>query len=79
MSERLGAYMTATELPQRAGLKTRRREIRNLRDGYALGDVYWYGDWRQYVFQPEPGTEFSASYLREIVEFLDRLNKEQKP
>jgi len=78
MSERLGTYMTVTELPQRPGLKTRRWDIRNLRGGYSLGDVCWYGPWRQYVFAPEPATEFSVGCLRDIAGFLERVNKEQR-
>ena len=43
-----------------------------------LGDIEWYSDWRQYVFQPEPNTEYHNGCLDTISTFLTRLNKERR-
>jgi len=39
-------------------------------DKSILGKIYWYGKWRQYVFEPAPDTIWSQSCLEEVYEFL---------
>jgi len=57
--------------------KTQRWTVWN-KNGPALGDICWYGGWRQYVFQPCSLTEFNHSCLTDIATFLQRLNSEHK-
>ena len=41
--------------------------------GVELGQVYWYFGWRRYVFDPTDSTEFDASCLLDIADFLMQL------
>jgi hypothetical protein len=40
----------------------------------SIGQVRWYGAWRQYTFWPMPSSVFHAGCLEDIVVFLRRLN-----
>lgn len=43
-----------------------------------LGSVYWYGPWRQYVFQPEPETIWSHGCMQQVLDFIQKLMEERK-
>lgn len=43
-----------------------------------LGVIKWLGSWRQYCFFPETNTLYSNECLKDIKEFLEKLNKEAK-
>ena len=43
-----------------------------------LGEVKWYGSWRQYCFFPEPTTVFNVGCLEDINDFIGQLKKEKK-
>jgi len=45
---------------------------------YILGVIKWYGNWRQYTFQPEFDSIFNSSCLNDIQQFLIKLNVEHK-
>lgn len=45
--------------------------------GGFLGDVYWYGAWRQYIFAPDCAI-FSIGCLQDIADFLGTLNTLQR-
>lgn len=45
---------------------TRILEVQSARTGDPLGDIRWYGRWRQYAFYPEPGTIFNPDCLETI-------------
>lgn len=47
-------------------------------DRPCLGQVRWYGTWRQYVFFPQDSTIFSASCLEELAEFCKSKTKEHR-
>ena len=51
---------------------------KNKRHDSFLGSIVYLKEWRQFVFQPPSGTEFSADCLRDIADFLEQLNKERK-
>lgn len=40
-----------------------------------LGEVRWYGSWRQYTFMPVQGTIFSAGCLNDIEKFIKGLRQ----
>lgn len=75
MPDRIGKYLLTREQPT-AG-KTKRWTITG-NDGGALASVLWYGPWRQYVMEPDFGTVFNSTCLRDIVAFLDRVNAAQR-
>ncbi len=41
------------------------------KDGTILGEVKWYGSWRQYSFFPADNIIFERICLREIADFCD--------
>lgn len=43
-----------------------------------LGEIRWFGRWRQYVFFPSEDTAFSNGCLDEISAFLKELMDERK-
>lgn len=53
------------QVPQQ---KTKKVVIYSVRDGAVLGIIKWYGPWRQFCFQPAPGTTFNPDCLRQIMQ-----------
>lgn len=43
-----------------------------------LGQIKWYGAWRQYTFRPADGTVFNTDCMREIISCINRLMDERK-
>ena len=43
-----------------------------------IGGISWSGRWRQYVFEPEPKTQWSKGCLQEIVNFLKITNSKHR-
>lgn len=50
--------------------KTQRWNVENL-GGIVLGNVHWWGAWRQYAFFANDGTLFEPKCLREIANFCE--------
>lgn len=44
----------------------------NNKSGETLGIIVWFSSWRQWVFQPDPHTEYSGGCLKAIAEFLEK-------
>jgi len=44
----------------------------------SLGQVKWFGLWRQYVFWPASSTIFSAGCLKDIQTFITQAMQERK-
>ena len=44
--------------------------------GASLGEVEWYSPWRQWVFIPSDGTEYSQDCLVDIAAFMRSLLKQ---
>jgi hypothetical protein len=61
-------YLKFTETP--APGKTRRWLITSRRGGDRLATIAWHGPWRQFSFQPVPGTIFNTGCLRDIEKFM---------
>ena len=57
--------------------KTGEWYINNKRHGELLGRIVYFQGWKQYVFQPEEGTEFNNSCLTDIVNVLTTLNEQR--
>jgi len=59
---------------------TRKRIIiTTRRGGDILGEILWHGDWRQHCFFPERLSVWSSDCLRDVLLFLEKLNKEKTP
>lgn len=76
IEQNIGQFLVAMSLPRLPGRKTGQWQIHS-KGGDILGLVSWYGRWRQYTFNPEEGTTYSAGCLRDLVAFLERVNKER--
>lgn len=61
-----------------AGRKTKIIIVTAKRDGATLGEVSWWGAWRQYVFIPNEGTVFNKGCMNDIIAVIDKLMAERK-
>jgi len=43
-----------------------------------IGTIYWYGPWRQYVFDPWRDTIWNRDCLEDVQKFLNELMNERK-
>jgi hypothetical protein len=43
-----------------------------------LGWILWFGRWRQYAFQPNMATTYSAGCLEDIAKFVVEKNREHR-
>lgn len=60
--------------------RTKTFEISSNHDGTILGNIYWYGAWRAYVFEPMMAypTIWSEDCLKDLHQFLIDLREEHK-
>ncbi len=72
---RFEEYSVSTDKPNK---KTKRYVIRSNHSGHCLGMIFWHGAWRQYVAESQEGIIWSSGCLRELAEFLEKINKEHK-
>ena len=47
------------------------------KDGELLGEVLWCAQWRQYVFCPEGGMQFSKGCLEDVNKFMVELRQKE--
>lgn len=76
-------YITIEEGDRSPSGKTRRWSVFNAKSRFWLGQVLWYGPWRQYVFSTtatlaDSTTVYSAGCLRDIAEFVERVTTEHR-
>lgn len=43
-----------------------------------LGQIYWYGPWRQYIFEPLEETIWSKGCMQQVQDFLKELMDARK-
>jgi hypothetical protein len=58
--------------------KTTEWFVINNKSRYLLASIGWLSTWRQYIVEFEEGTIFNDGCLRDVIEFLQELNKKQK-
>ena len=52
--------------------------VRSYRGDF-LGEIKWYGKWRQYCFYPNRATIFNNGCMKDIVQFIeDEMAKRRK-
>lgn len=42
--------------------------------GAVLGRVEWFAKWREHEFIPEPGTAYTVECLRDLADFVGKMN-----
>ena len=58
--------------------RTKKFHVISKRAGVVLGKIYWWGAWRQYIFEPEKATVWNKDCLKNIQDFLKQLMTERK-
>ena len=51
-------------------------EVKNKVTLDSLGVIYFYSDWRKYVFESTPQIVYDADYLIDIAKFLQEIQAE---
>lgn len=68
-------YVEKVELPKR---KTPIYKLFSMSNNdIKLGEIKWFGAWRQYCFYPEGNTIFDRKCLTYINNFLEEVNKKK--
>ncbi len=73
---KIGKYLTAEPMNSQ-GRKTEVWRVLG-EDGVPIGQVKWYGPWRQYTFHPASDTVFHRGCLEDIAAFLKDLNEDHR-
>jgi hypothetical protein len=73
----LGKYMVARLVESKS--KTAVYDIISVHHGTKLGQIRWYGPWRQYVSEPEPRTIWNEGCHEAMRDFLRKLMDAKKP
>ena len=58
--------------------KTEIWNILSKSSSFILGQVKWYGPWRQYCFFPSPNSVFNPTCMLNINAFIKELMKQRK-
>lgn len=74
---RIGKYLSVDRMERPANRKTDRWCI-FANSGVVLGDVEWFGRWRQYTFNPSPSTTFNSGCLGDLATFLEQVNERHR-
>ena len=53
--------------------KTEIWNILSKSSGFILGQIKWYGPWRQYCFFPSPNSVFNPACMDDINKFIKEL------
>jgi hypothetical protein len=46
------------------------------KDGKLLGFIYYYKNWKQYIFYPDMDTVWNDGCLKDVINFLAKVNNE---
>ena len=68
-------YVEKVELPKRKTPIYKLFSVSN--HDIKLGEIKWFGAWRQYCFYPEGNTIFDRKCLTYINNFLEEVNKKK--
>lgn len=64
-------WLRFQEQPKMPGRKTSIWTVSAKESGVCLGEIAWYGPWRQYVFNPANGCLFNRTCLRDLATFCE--------
>lgn len=59
-------------------VKTKIFQVRNHLYNCNLGWIKWQNGWRRYAFFPEPETFYEEVCMKDIYEFIEKLNSDKK-
>ena len=72
------AYLRFDEQPQERDRKTKRVWVWSRTHGDLLGEIRWWGSWRQYAFLPSSGTVWNPECMATINAAIKALMDERK-
>jgi hypothetical protein len=75
MGTHLSFANVSSQFPER---KTKTFIVVSQHDQSSLGRIEWDGGWRQYVFKPHSGCQWSWDCLWELSEYIKRLMEARK-
>ena len=58
--------------------KTDILDVESKSQGSVLGQIKWFGQWRQYCFYPSPDTIFNPECMADISKVINELMLERK-
>lgn len=70
-------FLTFSEKPN-PGKKTAIINVTSTTKGIYLGQIRWYGAWRQYVFYPANDTLFNAKCMQDILSVVRGVSLRQR-
>jgi len=73
----MSKYLEFKQIPHKG--KTKRFSVISKQHGFPLGEIKWYGSWRQYSFYPNGDTIWNTDCLKDIQDFIQQLMDERKP
>jgi hypothetical protein len=73
-----GPYLQIVRAGTSASGKTLEWDVLGRSHGAFLGEIRWYGPWRQYCFMPCSDTVFNHGCLADIAAFLVEQNRTHK-
>jgi hypothetical protein len=74
----MGKYLYFDDCGLSASGKTKRFAVLTANKTVSLGIISWKGQWRSYVFYPQPSTVFDVHCLQEITSFIKSLREERR-
>jgi hypothetical protein len=72
------SYLTFGARPSPTG-KTKIVSVCSRSSGELLGEIRWFGRWRQYCFYPERGTIFNHGCMGDICAHIEGLRQARLP
>jgi hypothetical protein len=69
-------FLEFRELRPKENAKTKRFAVVSKTRGSQLGRISFYPAWRQYIFEPDISTLWSDGCLKQVQEFLTKINAE---
>jgi hypothetical protein len=69
-------YLVFEEHPTKT--KTKFITVVNSKSEDIIGEIKWYGPWRQYCFFPEFDTVWNMTCLNDVQEVIQKLMKDRK-
>lgn len=73
----MSKWIDIVEDPTYVG-KTRAFGVVNKESKTLIGEIRWYGPWRQYAFLPERDTVYEPTCMDDISAFIKKLMEERR-
>jgi len=72
----MNKYLNFVQIPFKG--KTKKFYVISKSSEITLGEIKWYSQWRQYIFEPSPETIWNRDCLNDIIFFINDLMQDRK-